>query len=143
MALGAAALSRVGPRRAAPGLPCSRTEAWPDPSAADAVTRWPLPHQEPMTQTRRVSFDGSGPFVQTLVAALEGEGVAVAVRREGRYVGEHGEPRRMGDAVKATLVVTGSIDAIKAGVSTFRDRFASRAVVTIDDEPTPPDHGRR
>ena len=111
--------------------------------AADAVTRWPLPHQEPMTQTRRVSFDGSGPFVQTLVAALEGEGVAVAVRREGRYVGEHGEPRRMGDAVKATRVVTGSIDAIKAGVSTFRDRFASRAVVTIDDEPTPPDHGRR
>ena len=95
-----------------------------------------------MTETRRVSFEGSGPFVQTLVTALEGEGVAVAVRREGRYVGQHPEPRGMGDAVKATLVVTGSVDAIKAGVSTFRERFASRAVVTIDGEATPADHGR-
>lgn len=64
------------------------------------------------------------------------------MRREGRYVGEHREPRGMGDAVKATLVATGSIEAIRAGVSTFRERFTSRAVVTIDDEATPPDHGR-
>lgn len=96
-----------------------------------------------MTETRRITFEGSGPFVRTLVAALEGEGVTVAVRREGRYVGQHRESREMGDAVSATLVATGSIEAIKAGVSTFRDRFASRAVVTIDDDPTPPDHGRR
>jgi hypothetical protein len=95
-----------------------------------------------MTETRRVSFEGSGSFVQTLVTALEGEGVAVAVRREARHVGEHGEPRGMGDAVRATLLVTGSNEAIKAGVSTFQERFASRAVVTIDGEATPPDHGR-
>jgi len=95
-----------------------------------------------MTEARRISFEGSGPFVHTLVTALEGEGVTVAVRREGWYVGEHREPRGMGEAVKATLVATGSLEAIKAGVSTFRQRFTSRAVVTIDGEATPPDHGR-
>jgi len=81
--------------------------------------------------------------VQTLVTALQGEGVTVAVRREARHVGECGGPRGMGDAVRATLVVTGSIEAIKAGVSSFRERFASRAVVTIDDEATAVDHGPR
>jgi hypothetical protein len=90
-----------------------------------------------MTETRHISFEGSGPFVQTLITALEGEGVTVAVRREGQPVREHCEPRGMGDAVKATLVVTGSIEAIKAGVSTFRERFASRAVVTIGSEAAP------
>ena len=95
-----------------------------------------------MTETRRISFEGSGPFVHTLVTALEGEGVTVAVRREGRHVGEHREPPGMGEAVKATLVATGSIEAIKAGVSTFRERFANRAVVTIDGEAAPPEHGR-
>jgi hypothetical protein len=95
-----------------------------------------------MTETRRISFEGSGPFVHTLVTALEGEGVTVAVRRDGRNVEEHRGPRGMGDAVKATLVATGSIEAIKAGVSTFRERFSSRAVVTIDGEATPPDRGR-
>jgi len=95
-----------------------------------------------MTETRRISFEGSGPFVQMLVTALEGEGVTVAVRREGRHPEEHRGPRDMGDAVRATLLVTGSNEAIKTGVSTFRERFASRAVVTIDGEATPLDHGR-
>ena len=95
-----------------------------------------------MTETRRITFEGSGPFVRTLVAALEGEGVTVAVRREGRYVGQHRQSRAMGDAVSATLVATGSIEAIKAGVSTFKERFASRAVVTIDVEAGSPEQGR-
>ena len=66
-----------------------------------------------MTETRRITFEGSGPFVHTLVTALEDEGVTVAVRREGRYFGQHREPRGMGDPVRATLVATGSIEAIK------------------------------
>jgi len=87
-----------------------------------------------MTATRRIAYHGSGPLVRTLVHALEEEGVAVAVRREGPYVGEHREPPGMGDAVNATLVATGAADAIDAAVWTFVDRFADRAQVTIDDE---------
>ena len=95
-----------------------------------------------MTETRRIAYEGSGPFVRTLVQALEDEGVQVAVRREGPYVGEHREPRGMGDAVKATLVATGEIEAIKAGVWTFLYRFANRAEVRIEKETQPPTHGR-
>jgi hypothetical protein len=108
----------------------------------DAVTESPLRHLNAVTETRRITFEGSGPFVRTLVTALEDEGVAVAVRREGRYLGQHREPRGMGDPVKATLVATGSIEAIEAGVSAFRQRFASRAVVTIQGETDPPARGR-
>ena len=96
-----------------------------------------------MTETRRIAYEGSGPFVRTLVRALEDEGVQVAVRREGPYVGEHREPHGMGDPVKATLVATGEIEAIKAGVRTFLYRFANRAQVRIDgDEAPPPTRGR-
>ena len=95
-----------------------------------------------MAETRRIAFEGSGPFVRALVTALEDEGVAVAVRREGRYVGQHREPQGMGDPVRATLVATGSIEAIEAGVSAFQQRFAGRAVVTIQGLADPPHHGR-
>ena len=96
-----------------------------------------------MSETRRIRFEGSGPFVRTLVQALEGEGVTVAVRREGSYVGEHRDPPGMGDAVKATLLATGAIEAIEAGVSTFRQRFGNGAVVTIEAAAAgPPLHGR-
>ena len=108
----------------------------------DAVTGRPLRHLNAVTETRRITFEGSGPFVRTLVTALEDEGVTVAVRREGRYFGQHREPRGMGDPVKATLVATGSIEAIQAGVSRFRERFASRAVVTIQGETGLPERGR-
>ena len=98
-----------------------------------------------MTDTRRITYQGSGPFVRTLVQALEGEGVTVTVRRNGPYVGEHRDPRGMGDAVGATLVAVGSIEAIKAGVWTFRQRFPNRAWVTIEGEeplPSPTTQGR-
>jgi hypothetical protein len=98
-----------------------------------------------VTETRRITFEGSGPFVRTLVQALEDEGVTVAVRREGHYVDQRPTPRGMGDAVKATLVATGASEAIAAGVSTFRQRFANRAMVTIENEaaPPPPRHHRQ
>jgi len=96
-----------------------------------------------MTESRRITYQGSGPFVRSLVEALEAEGVTVTVRRDGPYVGEHRDPRGMGDAVNATLVAVGAIEAIRAGVGTFRQRFADRAVVRIEDEePLPPAHGR-
>jgi hypothetical protein len=96
-----------------------------------------------VTETWRITFEGSGPFVRTLVQALEDEGVTVAVRREGAYVDQRLTPRGMGDAVKATLVATGASEAIAAGVSTFRQRFASRAMVTIENEAAPPPSHRR
>lgn len=37
----------------------------------------------------------------------------------------------MGDAVQPTVVATGVSEAIAAGVSTFRQRFTNRAMVTI------------
>jgi hypothetical protein len=91
-----------------------------------------------VTETRRITFEGSGPFVRTLVQALEDEGVTVAVRREGHSVDQRPTPRGMGDAVKATLVATGASEAIAAGVSTFRQRFANRAAVTIENEAAAP-----
>ncbi|HEY6748936.1 MAG TPA: hypothetical protein VI357_24865 [Mycobacteriales bacterium] len=96
-----------------------------------------------MTETRRISFEGSGPFVRTLVQALEDEGVTVAVRREGRDEDQRPAARGMGDAVRATLVATGAREAIAAGVSTFRQRFASRATVTIEDEAAVPPASHR
>ena len=96
-----------------------------------------------VTETRRITFEGSGPFVGTLVQALEDEGVRVAVRREGHALDQRPTPRGMGDAVKATLVATGASEAIAAGVSTFRQRFANRAVVTIENEAAAPPRHRR
>jgi len=87
-----------------------------------------------MTETRRIAYHGSGPLIRTLVHALEERGVAVAVRREGPYVGEHREPPGMGDAVNATLVATGATDAIEAGVKMFLDRFANRAQVSFANQ---------
>ena len=69
-----------------------------------------------MVVTRRITYQGSGPLLRTLVQALEGEGVTVRVRRNGPYVGQHRQTHGMGDAVMANLVVTGTIDGINAGV---------------------------
>jgi hypothetical protein len=91
-----------------------------------------------MMETRRIAYHGGGPFVRTLVQALEQEGVTVAARREGSYVRAHREPSGMGDAVNATLMATGSTEAIKAGVWAFLSRFGSRAEVRIEDEEAPP-----
>jgi hypothetical protein len=57
-----------------------------------------------VTETRRITFEGSGPFVRMLVQALEDEGVTVAVRRERPDVDQRPIPCGMVDAVKATQV---------------------------------------
>ena len=86
-----------------------------------------------MTVTRWIAYEGSGPLIRALVQALEDRGVAVVARRGGPH-GQHRAVREMGEAVTATLVATGASEAIDAGVSAFRQRFANRAVVTIEDE---------
>jgi hypothetical protein len=118
--------------------------AEPAPTPHGVVIALGVGRLNAVTETRRITFEGSGPFVRTLVQALEDEGVTVAVRREGHSVDQRPTPRGMGDAVKATLVATGASEAIKAGVSTFRQRFANRAVVTIENEAAapPPRHRR-
>jgi hypothetical protein len=96
-----------------------------------------------MTETRQITYQGSGPLVRTLVQALEAEGVSVTVRRNRPYVGEHRDPRGMGGAVAVTLVATGATEAIKAGVGSFRQRFTDGALVTMEaEEPVRPGHGR-
>jgi len=86
-----------------------------------------------VVETRQITYQGGGPFLRTLVQALEDEGVTVAVRRNRTYVGQHRAPHGMGDAVTAAFVATGTIEAINAGVLTFRQRFPDRAVVAIDE----------
>jgi hypothetical protein len=91
-----------------------------------------------MTETR-ITYRGSGPLIRTLVQELERAGVTVTVRREGPYVGPQREYRAIGDAVSATLLATGEVEAIEAGVRTFRQRFANRARVSIEDDEPPAD----
>jgi hypothetical protein len=96
-----------------------------------------------VVETRRIVYTGSGPLVRMLVEALEDEGVTVVVRREGAGVGQHRESRGMGEDVNATLVATGAVEAIKAGVRMFLHRSANRAQVMIEgEEPPPPPRGR-
>jgi hypothetical protein len=91
-----------------------------------------------MTETRRIAYQGSGPFLRTLVQALEDDGVAVTVRRDGPYVGQHREVQGMGSAVNATLVATGAAAAIQAAVSAFRQQVREDAQVLIQDKDSPP-----
>jgi hypothetical protein len=78
---------------------------------------------EAVIVTRRIAYQGGGPFVRALVEALEEQGVTVVVRRDGPYVGQHRAARDMGDDVSATLAATGDVEAINAGVGMFRGRF--------------------
>ena len=86
------------------------------------------------TETRRITYEGGGPFARALVQMLEEEGVTVVVRREGQPETEYRDTRGMAEAVIATLVATGAIEAIKAGVQKFRQRFGDHGTVKIEDE---------
>ena len=93
--------------------------------------------------TRRIFYQGGGAFVRALVVALESQGVTVMVRRDGPYVGQHREPRQMDDDVTATLVATGSVEAIDAAMTAFGHRFAKFAQISVEGEgPAPPTRGR-
>jgi hypothetical protein len=93
---------------------------------------------ETMIVTRRITYQGGGPFVRALVEALEDQGVTVVVRRDGPYIGRHRESRDMGQDVHATMVATGRVEAINVGVGMFRRQFARYAEITIEGEGTPP-----
>jgi hypothetical protein len=96
-------------------------------------------------ETRRITFEGSGPFARALVQMLEEEGVTVQVQRGGQPATEYRDARGIAEAVVATLIATGADRAIRGGVQKFRERFANRgAVVRVegeDDEP-PLERGR-
>jgi hypothetical protein len=91
-----------------------------------------------MTETLRIGYQGSGPFLRTLVRALEDDGVEITVRRDGPSAGQHRKVQGMGGAVTAALVVTGATAATRAAVATFRQQFPDHALVVIEDEDTPP-----
>jgi len=44
----------------------------------------------------------------------------------------------MGEDVNATLIATGEVEAINAGVEMFRRRFASHAEISVEGEGEPP-----
>jgi len=127
---------------AKPAIP-ARQPARSTPAADDPVIAVPVARLDAMIDSRRIAYQGSGPLLGTLVQALEDAGVAVTARRNGPYVGRHREDRGMGDAVDATLVVTGATASIETAVSIFRQQFSKHARVTIEDEePRPHTHGR-
>ena len=87
-----------------------------------------------MRGTCRIRYEGSGPFVHELVRILEQGGVTVRVRREGPLESEYRDTRGMTETVAATLMVTGAMEAVKAGVERFQQRFPGRSVVRIEGE---------
>jgi hypothetical protein len=87
-----------------------------------------------MQGTRRITYEGSGPFVRELVQILEEQGVTVSVRREGPPESEYRDTRGMTEAVAATLMASGTTEAIEAGVDRFRQRFPGRSLVRMEGE---------
>jgi len=88
-----------------------------------------------VTETRRITFQGSDPLARTLTQMLEKEGVTVQVTRSKPATTEHQDsPARAGD-LPATLMASGTLKDIQKGVRKFRMRFPGAAKVIIDDEP--------
>jgi hypothetical protein len=81
-----------------------------------------------VTQAVTITYQGSVPIVGALRRALEGEGVAVSVRRCGPHVLGHHEARTIAEPVVAVLSVEGRREAIEAGVRKFRANFPSGRV---------------
>jgi hypothetical protein len=88
----------------------------------------------PVTETRRITYQGSAALVRALVQALEAEGITVRVQRGGRPTMEQRDTRTIIEQVVAILVAAGGIAGIKAGVGKFRTNFP-RAKVEIEGEP--------
>lgn len=86
-----------------------------------------------MTETRRITYQGSAPLVRALVQALEAEGVTVSLRRGGQRTMEERDTRTIVENVVAILVAEGGVAGIKAGVRKFRANFP-RAKVEIEGE---------
>ena len=76
-----------------------------------------------MTETRRITYEGSAPLVRSLVQAMEAEGVTVSLRRGGRPTMEERDTRTIVENVVAILVAEGGVAGIKAAVAKSRARF--------------------
>jgi hypothetical protein len=90
-----------------------------------------------VTETRRITYQGSAPVVRTLVKMLEAEGVTVEVRRGGPPAAmEQRDTRMIMEQVLINLAATGPLEGIKAGVRKFRASFpeAKVAVEGEDDD---------
>jgi hypothetical protein len=89
-----------------------------------------------VTETRRITYQGSAPVVRTLVKMLEAEGVTVEVRRGGPPAMEQRDTRMIVEQVLINLAATGTFEGIKAGVRKFRASFpgAKVAVEGEDDD---------
>ena len=88
-----------------------------------------------MTETRRITFQGSDPLARALAQMLEKEGVTVQVTRSGPATTEHQDSPAAAAEIPATLVASGTLRGIQKGVRKFRMRFPGSATVTIEDEP--------
>lgn len=88
-----------------------------------------------MTETRRITFQGSGPLARALTQMLEKEGVAVEIHRGGPPKTEQHGTRPMPGEVLATLLASGTLNGIEKGIRKFRMRFPGAAKVNIEDEP--------
>ena len=87
-----------------------------------------------MTETRRITYEGSGALARALVQMLADEGVTVDVQRGGQRGTEYRDARGIAEAVLATLLATGAIESIRAGVRKFRERFPGAKVEIEDDD---------
>jgi hypothetical protein len=83
-----------------------------------------------VTESRRISFEG-GPVGRALVQMLAGEGVTVT--RPGCPTIEYRDARDIAEGVVTTLVASGAIEAIRAGVRRVRWRFPA-AKIEIEGE---------
>lgn len=83
-----------------------------------------------MTEIRRITFEG-GPVGRALVQMLKEEGVSVT--GPGRSSIEYWDAREIAEGVVTTLVATGALEAIRAGVRKVRWRFP-RAKIEIEDD---------
>jgi hypothetical protein len=117
---------------------------------ASAGTRRPTPvmvggaaRLPTMQGTSRIRYEGSAPFVRELVQILEQEGVTVSIRRERPPESEYRDTRGMTETVAATLMATGTAEAVKAGVDRFQQRFPGRGIVRIEGEDATADDGSR
>ena len=87
-----------------------------------------------MTETRRITFQGSGPLARALVQMLEREGVNVQVRRGERPTAGQPDMRTITEQLSATLLASGTVKGIEKGVRRFRTRFPGAAKVGIEDD---------
>jgi hypothetical protein len=83
-----------------------------------------------VAETRRLTFEG-GPVGRALVQVLQEEGVTVT--GSGRPATEYRDARDIAEGVVTTLVATGAIEAIRAGVRRVRWRFP-KAKIEIEDK---------